>query len=512
MEITFVQFLSWSAAILLLLPLFSILTTLLRNARLYFSGLHKLPQPAFPSRNPLSLLLHGHGLLTAVFRADPEHSCAYFHKVFQSLRSPVFVLTGSFLSTNVFVFSPSAMRTLATSPPHSLSRPRVIRFFIRSLTGDDSIFVSEGPRHRRLRGALSAALAHDNLARLGPHFVTRGEALARELANAPDPDPLLGIRRATCHIIISACFGQHAVSEDRIERIMFLYHHALTDQKGFAVLLLLMHVGLPFTPITWAFFGERCKFKVRREVRQLCLEFLTRCAPTDADRTHEKASGDVTSLLSIMCAACDDGKLSVDDLVQTVLSFLVAGQATTTIGTAWAFYLLARNERWQARVHEEIRDNWARGDALHALDRLPLLDRAVRETLRLYPPIQNTVRTVEADMTVDGFRIPAGSHVRVPFAAIQRREDFWGSNANEFNPDRFLKLDAHPDAKWMWPTFWFGSHGCVGQRFALLEIKAFVATMLLRYRLSVNEPRDGKPFRKGTEQTPKNLRLYYDPR
>lgn len=291
---------------------------------------------------------------------------------------------------------------------------------------------------------------------------------------------------------------------------MFLYHDALTDLRGFTILVILHILGISFLPVSRAFSGERSRFKVQKEVQQLCSELVAR--PNVPSSDNKEPPNDFSSLLSIMRSASGDNRFSTEDLVQTVLSFLFAGQATTTIGTAWAFYLLAVHEDWQTRVHDEICNSWKLGDDLAALDELPLLNRVVKETLCLYPPIPNIVRKAETDVSIDGHSIPAGTLVRVPLAAIHRCDDFWGADANDFNPDRFIDLDNHPDMRWLWTAFWFGPRSCVGQRFAILEIKAFIATMLLRYRMSVYEQRDDKPFRTATDESPRNLKLYYSAR
>lgn len=500
-----------SVAIVFIILFFFALLSLFKNLTLYRSGLNKLPQPPFPSSNLFKILFRGHGLLKHVYFSDPGDTCEYYNSVRKALNSDIFVLTGPSFTSNVLVFSSSAVRTVAQNSSEAYRKSWTIRLFLKLFVGENSIFVSDGVRHRRLRHAMSIALKHDNLIKLSRYFVERGDALAEELADSGGSDPVFGIRRATFDIIINACFGQHALNDDTVKRILNLYHDALTDLRGVSLRVLLGHAGVSFTPLLWVFSGERSKLKVRREVHQLCSKLLSqweerRCSEMDS------SSGEAVPLLSIMCDACEEGKFTTEDLVQTVLSFLLAGQATTTIAVAWTFYLLARHDDWQTRVYDEIQENWKRSDGITVLDELPLLNRVVKESIRLYPPVQNTLRKTEKEVTIDGHVVPAGTTVRLPFAAIQRRDDFWGPDADTFNPDRFIRLDNHPDTRWLWTAFWFGTHSCIGQRFALLEIKALVATMLLKFHMSVREDTDGRPYRYGTDQSPRNLKLYYQRR
>lgn len=210
-ELMFSQLFLWCLATVFIIPLLFLLRTLLENIVQYFSGLHKLPQPLFSSRNPLTTLLWGHGLVKTVFKSDPEESGHYFNSLRKTLKSQLFVLTGPSFSANVIVFSASAICKVSTSPSNVFDKPWAVRFFLNAFTGQNSVFDAEGARHRRLRNAISTALKHDNLAAFSPYFLKRGDALARQLANGLDPDPVLGIRRATFDIIFYVCFGQHVV-------------------------------------------------------------------------------------------------------------------------------------------------------------------------------------------------------------------------------------------------------------------------------------------------------------
>jgi cytochrome P450 len=100
-------------------------------------------------------------------------------------------------------------------------------------------------------------------------------------------------------------------------------------------------------------------------------------------------------------------------------------------------------------------------DALAALDRLPLLDAVVRETLRLRAPVQRSVRVAAAPAVIplaspfvdrhgaqqDLLRVAAGDEVTVPILAVQRSTALWGADAREWKcvgcirPPRTATLD-----------------------------------------------------------------------
>lgn len=459
--------------------------TLASNLIFFVLKLSHLPLPRYPFRNPLKVLTEGHGLLGYIFHTDPVESGRFLGIAHRHLRSTVFVLTGPFFNAEVIVYSATAIKTIAQSPSSFFTKPLSFRKFIKPFAGNNSIFVLEGSQHRRLRHPIAIALQHENLVKLGRHFIRCGEILANELANECGKlEPVYIIRRATFGMIITACFGENVVDTRDMQRLLHLYNETLNDERGYYFLPMLMSVIMPFIPSHWLSRHERNKLKLRREVRRLSADLLRRKQGRQR-HTDDKSDSDVTSLLSIMHEACDEGQFVAEELEKTVLSFLVAGQATTTIAFAWTVYLLAVNENWQKRVYEEIRTNWDVRKGLTKLDELPILGRVVKEVIRLHPPLQNTVRRTTCEVCIDGYKVPAGVTLRIPIVVLQRLKKYWGADAHTFNPDRFLALEDDENTKWLWSAFWFGSHSCVGQRFAILEIKVFLAMTLLKYRVTV---------------------------
>lgn len=479
--------------------------TLLSSLRTYFRGLNRIPRPPLPT-NPFTLLLTGHGLIRYLFIEQTQKTTNYFNSVCLSLNSTIFVLFGPLFTTNLIVMSSTAMRTVTLGPPDVFEKPPVVRRFIKTFTGSNSIFLSEGSQHRRLRNAISTALKHDNLAKLGPYFLQRGQAFTEQLVNPSNQhDPVFIIRRATFDIIIVACFGQNGIDNQVMNRLLHLFHETLHENSTFHAFMALLSITLPFIPAHWLSERERSKITLRKEVRLLCSHVIRNYNKND----KKKNKSDMNSLLSIMMDACEQGQFTTDDLEQMVQSLLLAGQATTTVSIAWTIYLLACNPDWQTRLYNELRSSWNVDDGIDALHSLPLLHRIVKESIRMYPPIQHFMRKTVQDVHIDGYDIPAGVLIRFPVAAIQSRHDVWGTDANSFNPDRFIHLDGKEETRWLWSAFWFGTHSCIGQRFALLEIKAFIAPLISKYHVSVDIARDGRPSHKGNDPTPRGLKLYY---
>ena len=79
--------------------------------------------------------------------------------------------------------------------------------------------------------------------------------------------------------------------------------------------------------------------------------------------------------------------------------------------------------------------------------------------------------------------IPAGTQFFLSMLAVQHDEDIWGEDAHEFNPRRFTEPRKHPAS---YIPFGLGSHFCVGQNLALIEMKIVLAMILQRYSFAVS--------------------------
>lgn len=183
--------------------------------------------------------------------------------------------------------------------------------------------------------------------------------------------------------------------------------------------------------------------------------------------------------------------LSRGEVVDNTLTFMAAGHATTSAATCWALFHIAAHPSVQRKLVAELSaafpggledDARAEGeDSLGAcLDSLPLLDATVRESLRLTPGINMTARIAIEDCEICGVQIPEGTVVSIPMQAIQRTACLWGSDCDEFHPQRWMKgwkRTKVPAEAWM--PFLHGSRGCIGSRVALMEMKCVIAAVLL---------------------------------
>jgi cytochrome P450 len=189
-------------------------------------------------------------------------------------------------------------------------------------------------------------------------------------------------------------------------------------------------------------------------------------------------------LLSLLLEARDeeDRALSDAEVRDQLMTVLFAGHDTATSTVSFLMYELARHPTALARVAEELADVEPSFDDLAS--GLPELDRAVDETLRLYPPAWVGPRRAVRDVELGGHRIPAGAHVNYCSYASHRLPEVF-PDPEAFVPERWSEEARSRLPRGAYVPFGGGSRTCIGMRFGKLEVKAIAARVLQNFRLEL---------------------------
>ncbi|KAH8416604.1 hypothetical protein KR222_010999 [Zaprionus bogoriensis] len=171
-----------------------------------------------------------------------------------------------------------------------------------------------------------------------------------------------------------------------------------------------------------------------------------------------------------------------------VSTFIFAGHDTTTSAAAFCLYLLSRHAPAQQRLFDELHAHFGpdlRRSVVHGdFAALTYLHCVVKESLRLYPPIPAVARCLEKDLPVGGAVVPAGTNVIVLLWQLLRDEDSY-EQPLRFWPERHLQPGAARPAGGVssYIPFSAGPRNCIGQRFALLELKTIVIKLVRHFEL-----------------------------
>jgi sterol 14-demethylase len=169
---------------------------------------------------------------------------------------------------------------------------------------------------------------------------------------------------------------------------------------------------------------------------------------------------------------------------------MFAGHHTSSGTAAWALIELLRHPDVMADVVDELDELYADGSevSFQALRSIPRLEAALKETLRLHPPLILLLRVARADIEIAGHRVPAGTMVgATPRVSNRIAEDF--PDPERFDPGRYVDPRQEDlTNRWTWIPFGAGKHRCVGNAFAMMQLKAIFSVILRDYEFEMVQP------------------------
>lgn len=241
-------------------------------------------------------------------------------------------------------------------------------------------------------------------------------------------------------------------------------------------------------------------------------QFLNQIAAID-DRMREliaqkRAVGtndrDVLAMLIQARDEVDGTGLSEDELLGHAGVMFAAGHETSANALTWTLFLLSQHPKIAADLHDEL-TAVLHGEAptVAQLAELPLLERVIKESMRVLPPVPWNGRLTSQPTELGGYTLPAGTEVFISLYQTHQMPELY-PEPEVFNPQRWETIAP---SIYEYCPFSAGSRVCIGAGFAMMEIKLVLAMLLQRYRLQfvpevainqtgviVMSPRNGMPM------------------
>ncbi|XP_067215663.1 cytochrome P450 4C1-like isoform X2 [Linepithema humile] len=173
------------------------------------------------------------------------------------------------------------------------------------------------------------------------------------------------------------------------------------------------------------------------------------------------------------------------DIREEVDTFMYAGYDTVSLSLCFTILLLAEHKNIQDRVRSEVNAVMLENNGkltITALNNMSYLERCLKESLRLYPSAPFILRVASEDVKIQSYMVPSGTLLFIPIKFIQRYSDFW-PNPDIFDPDRFLPENSQNRHSFSYLPFSAGPRSCIGQRFAMMELKTIIATLVHNFYL-----------------------------
>ncbi|VDC03587.1 unnamed protein product [Peniophora sp. CBMAI 1063] len=382
----------------------------------------------------------------------------------------------------------------------------------------DGIVWADGSQHQKQRKIMNPAFSVPQLKSFLPTFLQYAEKLVqkwKEEEITPGSgaiDPVINVyswlSRTTLDVIGETGFGFSFGSLDRKQSdLADAYEGLFLD-------------GTLYPPALWLVF-RKCwdyipsgvlwylRYAPARGARRFrtYLDYIRKFGRelvSQAQVDNEAASKDVMSVL-LRANGAENGalKLSDGELIDQISNIILAGHDTTSSSLTFWLWELARNPDWQTRVRDEVREVRRkladRGDVgfnLADLEGMSVMHATLKEAMRLHPIVPSLARragqddviplahpiVTESGQSISSIPVQKGQEVHINIASYNRNPEVWGADAHQWNPERFMNLDKSA----LTPVglyanllnFSAGVRGCIGWRFAVIEMQAIAATLI----------------------------------
>nr|A0A3G9HB50.1 RecName: Full=Cytochrome P450 monooxygenase ALT8; AltName: Full=AAL-toxin biosynthesis cluster protein 8 [Alternaria alternata]BBG74272.1 cytochrome P450 monooxygenase [Alternaria alternata] len=452
----------------------------------------------------------------------------------------------------LLVVSPEALADVLVNRSYEFQKPAFVVTQLEQILGR-GVLLAEGNEHRAQRRVLLPAFAFRHVKSLYPvmwsvaeHLITSMTENIRVESSASPTEPVFSsdepqakhkhemitvniadlCSRATLDIIGIAGIGQEFGAIRNPNNALHQTYCEIFQPSKEATLLGVLRLLLPIWFVDW--LPSRRNARVQRAVqtiRSLCRQIIQEeRLPQAVDESHSEVASTGKNILTLAIAS---GAFTDEALVDQIMTFLAAGHETTATALTWAIYIMCLHPGIQEKLRNEVRSrlpklpstyNSAPQNLAKTIDTgMPYLNAVCQEVFRYFPPIPVTFREATKNTFILNTAVPAGTKIVLAPRVTNRQSTLWGSNAQEFDPDRWLCLkkqdasiddssaaspsfggsgkrksqytDTHKEpstrSNFATMTFLHGPRSCIGQSFAKAELAILLAALVGRFEFKL---------------------------
>lgn len=222
-----------------------------------------------------------------------------------------------------------------------------------------------------------------------------------------------------------------------------------------------------------------------RESRALVLDVIR--------ARREQGADDQFDFLSMYMSATDkEGEHFTDDeLLDELITLIVAGYETSAGTLNWAWFLLAKNPQAEADLIDEASKLIPDPGEVNqqTLTDMTYAQQLLEETLRLYPPVWLFTRRAVEDDALTDYDVPAGTDIYLSPYILHRTEEYW-PDPERFDPSRFGPDSEHKKGDRPYYPFSLGPRRCLGEYFSILEMKVHLGLLIQRFHMTLVSEQD----------------------
>lgn len=191
-------------------------------------------------------------------------------------------------------------------------------------------------------------------------------------------------------------------------------------------------------------------------------------------------------LLSMLLLSEDENgeRMSDQQARDEAMTLFIAGYETTSTALSWVFYRSLAHPEVREKLQAEIDALGGVAPTMSDLARLHYTEMVIKETLRLYPPTWSFPREAIEDVTIGAYDVPKGGIVTLyPF--LVHRDARYFDDPLAFKPERFSAENEATIHKYAYFPFGGGPRVCIGNAFAMMEMRLILATVFQHWNLTL---------------------------
>ncbi|KOB70761.1 Cytochrome P450 4CG1, partial [Operophtera brumata] len=185
------------------------------------------------------------------------------------------------------------------------------------------------------------------------------------------------------------------------------------------------------------------------------------------------------AMLDLLLDQEKKGRIDEEGIREEVDTFMFEGHDTTA--TALCFMMMRIANETTAQLAYIFGDS-DRTPTMDDLADMKYLECCIKESLRLYPSVPFIARHITEDVILSGYKVPADTVCNIHIYDVHRRADLF-PDPDKFIPERFLPENTAKRHPYAYIPFSAGPRNCIGQKFAILEMKTIMSGLLRKYRL-----------------------------
>lgn len=206
----------------------------------------------------------------------------------------------------------------------------------------------------------------------------------------------------------------------------------------------------------------------------------------ESENIYMKSKKRRYAMMDTLLNAQAENLIDEEGILEETDTFTFEGHDTTSAAMTFTLLLLAHHPETQEQLLEEINQTISStGRSEFMIDdfnKLDLMDRVIKESLRIYPPVHFISRVLSEDVNLKGLTFPKGRLVNIHIFDIHRDPKIF-PDPEKFDPDRFLPENSANRNNFAFVAFSAGSRNCIGQKFAMLELKMLLIKIITSFKI-----------------------------